>query len=194
MKYALPFDDPLLPNFAEYVISDGFLPHETIRILEHWDNKKVEKAAVSGEEKYNEELRKSSLIGLEPSDDTHWIYERIASLATSVNAQRYGFELRGFLEPLQLMEYKTGDLFDWHMDFSAGEVSHRKLSITVQLSDAESYEGGDLQFMINKEAENAPRRIGSVIVFPSFIRHRVTEVTSGTRYSIVAWLSGPPYR
>jgi len=74
------------------------------------------------------------------------------------------------------------------------EISHRKLSVTVQLSDEDSYEGGDLQFMINNRIENAPRKKGTVIVFPSFILHRVTEVTKGKRNSIVGWLSGPPFR
>ncbi len=98
------------------------------------------------------------------------------------------------MEPLQLAEYESDEFFDWHLDFGAAEVSHRKLSVTVQLSDEDSYEGGDLQFRINNRIETAPRRKGTVIVFPSFILHRVTKVSSGKRNSIVAWLSGSPYR
>lgn len=194
MQYVLPFDPPLLPDFCEFVVYDGFLPHEADRIRDLWLDDSSEQATVSGEEKYSEELRKSSVMFLEPSQTTQWIYERIAGLAANCNTQRYRFELNGFLQPLQLTEYKTGQFFDWHMDFHAAEISHRKLSVTVQLSDEESYEGGDLQFMINNRIENAPRRKGTVVVFPSFILHRVTKVMSGTRNSIVGWLSGPPFR
>lgn len=80
------------------------------------------------------------------------------------------------------------------MDFGAGEISHRKLSISVQLSGSEEYEGGDLQFMINQNTVSVPRTKGTVVIFPSFILHRVTPITQGLRQSVVAWLAGPPYR
>ena len=194
MKYVLPFDPSLLPDFCEFVVFDGFLPHEADRIRDLWLDENSEQAIVSGADKYNEELRKSSVLFLDPSETTQWMYERINALASSCNSQRYRFDLNGFLQPLQLTEYVTGQYFDWHMDFHAAEISHRKLSVTVQLSDEDAYEGGDLQFMINNRTESAPRRKGTVIVFPSFILHRVTEVTEGKRNSIVGWLSGPPYR
>ena len=194
MKYTLPFDPLLLPDFCEFVVFDGFIPHEVDRIGNLWEDQVAEKATISGRDKYNQELRKSSVMFLEPSEKTQWIYERITSLALTCNAQRYRFDLNGFLQPLQLTKYEEEDFFEWHMDFHSGEISHRKLSLTVQLSDESSYEGGDLQFMINNRTVSAPRGKGSVIVFPSFILHRVTKVTVGTRNSIVGWLSGPPYR
>lgn len=66
--------------------------------------------------------------------------------------------------------------------------------MTIQLSEADAYEGGDVQFMINNNIENAPREKGIIIIFPSFIMHCVTPITKGTRQSIVGWVSGPPYR
>ena len=35
---------------------------------------------------------------------------------------------------------------------------------------------------------------GSVIVFPSFVWHRVKPVTKGVRYSLVAWSIGYPFK
>jgi predicted 2-oxoglutarate/Fe(II)-dependent dioxygenase YbiX len=35
---------------------------------------------------------------------------------------------------------------------------------------------------------------GSICVFPSFVWHRVTPVTSGTRYSLVIWNIGHPFK
>jgi PKHD-type hydroxylase len=80
------------------------------------------------------------------------------------------------------------------MDFGAGEISHRKLSLTVQLSDPNDYEGGKLQFMIDRHVDDAPAQRGTVIVFPLFVMHRVTPVERGVRRSIVGWVSGLPYR
>ena len=69
----------------------------------------------------------------------------------------------------------------------------RKLSIIIQLSDPTTYEGGDFQF---KELEQPQgfRDQGSILVFPSYNVHRITEVTGGTRNSIVCWMEGPRWR
>ena len=190
------FGLPLKQNFAEFIYYTGlFLPHEINKILNFWEEDKTIKATLSGgEDKYNEELRKSSVMFIDNTPENDWIYNRLASLAINCNNERYWFDLLGFHQELQLTRYSEGDFFDWHLDFGAGEISARKLSMTIQLSDEDSYEGGDLQFMINNKIENAPRKKGTIVIFPSFIMHRVTPITKGTRQSIVGWVSGPPYR
>ena len=35
---------------------------------------------------------------------------------------------------------------------------------------------------------------GSIVVFPSFIWHRVKPITKGTRYSLVMWNCGYPFK
>ena len=133
-------------------------------------------------------------MAIKPEGEHEWIYKKMMQIAIASNNERYWFDLLGFHEELQLTKYVEGDLFDWHLDFGVGDVSNRKLSITVQLSDPDEYEGGDLQFMINTNVVSAPREKGTIIVFPSFSMHRVTEITKGVRQSIVGWVSGPPYR
>jgi PKHD-type hydroxylase len=77
----------------------------------------------------------------------------------------------------------------------------RKISITINLSKPESYEGGNLKFDFGPHAtkerfhecmEIRPR--GSIIVFPSFLHHQVTPVKKGTRYSLVVWVLGQPFK
>jgi len=80
------------------------------------------------------------------------------------------------------------------MDIGKGKYSKRKISITVQLSDPDEYEGGDFEFLIGKEIIKLPRKKGCAIVFPSYFLHRVTPVTKGTRKSLVLWGSGQPFR
>ena len=45
---------------------------------------------------------------------------------------------------------------------------------------------------LRKAKEILPK--GSIIVFPSFVWHRVKPVTSGTRYSLVVWHLGRPFK
>lgn len=191
------FGLPLKHHFVDYVYYEGlFLPHEIDRILNFWDDQKIIKATVSGgeENSHDNDLRKSSVMFIDNTPENDWIYQKLAQLAIKTNNERYWFDILGFHQELQLTKYSTGDFFDWHLDFGAGAISARKLSMTIQLSDSDEYEGGDLQFMMNNKIENAPRKKGTIIIFPSFIMHRVTPITKGTRQSIVGWVSGPPYR
>ena len=109
-----------------------------------------------------------------------------ASVATSLL-----FDISS-VEPPQLAEYATGDKYDWHLDYGPGHAAFRKLSVSVQLSDPKDYEGGELEMW---PSTVAPRGQGALIVFPSFLPHRVRPVTRGVRYSLVAWAVGrTPYR
>lgn len=75
-------------------------------------------------------------------------------------------------------------------------ASHRKLSVTVQLSDPADYEGGDFKFHqeLPQPDRSALRQQGTLLVFPSILRHRVEPVTRGTRHVLVAWYEGPKWR
>jgi len=70
----------------------------------------------------------------------------------------------------------------------------RKLSLSVQLSDPAQYEGCDLEFHGGNRTETAPRDRGAVIAFPSYVLHRVTPCTKGTRKALVAWTTGPQFK
>lgn len=75
----------------------------------------------------------------------------------------------------------------------------RKLSLTLNLTDPTTYEGGDFMFDLGVNAGSIitvkeAREQGSVIVFPSFLYHCVSPVTSGVRYSLVNWTLGRPFK
>lgn len=73
---------------------------------------------------------------------------------------------------------------------------HRKLSCVINLSDPDSYVGGDFEMTDVGNQPHYPdiRQMGTVFYFPSFFRHRVTPVIRGKRYSLVAWFDGPKWR
>lgn len=78
----------------------------------------------------------------------------------------------------------------------------RKLSMSINLNSPEEYTGGDLKFdlglHVNKNERfkifNEIKPQGSIVVFPSFVDHCVTPVLTGTRYSLVVWYLGRPFK
>lgn len=76
----------------------------------------------------------------------------------------------------------------------------RKLSVTINLSSPEDYIGGDLKFDFGEHQKNKfktcddAKKRGTIVVFPSFVYHQVTPIKKGTRYSLVAWVLGKPFR
>lgn len=141
------------------------------------------------------EGRASRVAAVPRREQTLSLYKSLASIAETVNRETYNFALDGFFEDIQFAEYPEGaGFFDWHLDVGQS-VHHRKLSIIVQLSDEDEYEGGELQTMVSEQGiQTAPKSRGTVIIFPSFLLHRVTPVTSGIRRSLVCWASGPAFR
>lgn len=192
----LPFDPPQLENFVEASwIEHYFSNKECDTIIDLFKKKQSLQAQVSDEGIHVPELRKSMVCAIEPNNEEYQgLIVKLAQLAIQVNAQKYQFELSGIYEPLQIAKYGVNDLFDWHSDFSMGDASTRKLSLSVQLSSPSDYEGGDLQIMKNTQVINTPRTRGTVIIFPSFVQHRVTPITNGERMSFVAWIAGPHFK
>lgn len=137
-------------------------------------------------------IRDSQVCYIKVCDESVWIYEKLEKILFDLN-RNYKFELNGFHEGLQVAEYRSpGGHYTWHNDLGTGLFSARKLSMTIQLSDADEYEGGELELMVSSEP--APKEIGSLIVFPSYLEHRVKPVTSGLRRSLVGWVSGPAFK
>ena len=82
----------------------------------------------------------------------------------------------------------------WHQDYGGPLSISRKLSLVVQLSDPFEYEGGNLQIKTGQEEQNVRKQRGLIVAFPSYVLHQVTPVTTGSRQSLVAWVSGPAFK
>jgi PKHD-type hydroxylase len=110
-------------------------------------------------------------------------------------ATEWGFSLTG-QEKTQVCRYKSIDegYYDWHVDaYPPQNGTQRKLSCVILLNDAENFEGGVLELKGLDEQITFTKQ-GSVIVFPSFIEHKVTPVTKGVRYTAVVWALGPAFK
>ena len=139
----------------------------------------------------DENYRVCTTTFIEENAASTFLFERIRRLAQSLN-RNYNFRLGGFTEPLHFITYEPGGHFEWHSDLSAGLTSTRKISISIQLSEAHEYAGGDFEFCPHGEIGEF-RGIGNALAFPSYLPHRVSPVTSGRRHAVVAWIHGDAF-
>jgi len=141
------------------------------------------------------DIRKSKVAWVVDTqvDELIWRY------VTMANNLMFGFDIRKDFA-VQYTTYKGEDEghYDWHqdMDFINDKYSDRKLSVVIQLSDGSEYEGGDFLFEFNTDIHKVEgfRTKGSILVFPSFLKHKVEKVTNGTRNSLVSWVMGPNFK
>lgn len=123
--------------------------------------------------------------------DTNWLYHKLMTAAAEANERFWQFDITGFFQNLQLLSYEatTQQHYSWHLDIGPGADNGRKISISVQLSSPSDYAGGALEFNYGRVQE-ASRERGAVVLFPSYVLHRVAPVTSGQRWALVGWVQG----
>jgi len=131
------------------------------------------------------------------SEDIIWFYEKLAEAIKGHNERFFGYDLNG-IETVQFSNYDCEDkgFYTQHKDTIDLNFQERKLSCTIQLTDEDSYEGGDV--IIYTDSFERPttlcRKRGSITFFPSYIIHEVKPVTYGIRNSLVAWVLGPHFK
>jgi PKHD-type hydroxylase len=203
------FKSAVPPRICDDIIKYGLSQAETMARTGGYGDRELTKQEIKDLKK----KRNSDLVWL---NDT-WIYKELHPYINTANKNAgWDFEWDRS-ESCQFTKYKLGQYYDWHCDgwnkpYERGGPDHpehgkvRKLSMTCQLTDGSEYEGGELEFDFrnyepNKRKENnhvvqakeiLPK--GSIIVFPSFVWHRVKPVTKGTRYSLVMWNLGYPFK
>lgn len=146
----------------------------------------------------NPNIRRSGLNWMPNTSETSWVFEILAHVVSSLNAQFFRFNLIGFGEHIQLTHYDESEqgMYGWHVDMGPHtNAPCRKLSIVMQLSDPVDYEGGVLEIQPHgKDIIKMRKQRGLIVAFPSWTLHQVTPVTQGNRQSLVAWISGPPFK
>lgn len=179
-----------------YWFQEGFTKEELDKIYTDVAELPIRKATTFSNDGDNS-VRSSSVKWIPQNDQWEWLYRRLMDLAVEANDELWKFDLVSAPELIQYTEYYAdeGGHYDWHQDIGPNEGSHRKVSITVQLSDSDEYDGGDLQLWYGANSVvNAARGAGVVVVFPSYMMHRVSKVTKGTRRSFVLWVGGEHYK
>ena len=144
----------------------------------------------------NPTIRKSKVKWIPQNETFEWLYDLIKELAVEANSI-WKFDIHTIIENIQYTEYYAADNghYTWHQDIGPGNASKRKISVTIQLSDATEYEGGDLQIWRGGNSiQTAPRGAGVSVLFPSYMMHRVSPMKRGIRKSLVLWIGGSHYK
>ena len=212
-NYFWYFKSALTSRFCDEVIKYALEKKDTMAITGGYGRERnLDKKPLDKDEVRNLKYKRNSdLVWLNDA----WIYKEIHPLVHQANKNAgWNFEW-DFSEPCQFTKYKLNQYYDWHCDSwdkiydAPNTPSHgkiRKLSMTCQLTDGSEYSGGELEFdfrqyepphrdesiHLRKATEILPK--GSIIIFPSFLWHRVKPVTRGTRYSLVVWHLGYPFK
>lgn len=129
-----------------------------------------------------------------PNKTTNYIYNRLRQLVNKLNNEFWNYNLIDFGEPLKFIEYNSINegKISFHSDIGGSmKTNFRKLTIIIQLSNINNYEGGELN-IYNPNKNIIPKEQGTVIIFPSFLIHNVNKVTKGIRNSIVIFAHGMP--
>jgi PKHD-type hydroxylase len=181
-----------------------------------WENSKVEigDTETTAEERVTGRKLSYGPNGKERISDIawttkDWVYDLVWPYMYEANKNSgWKYDIQA-AEGMQITRYSKGGFYEFHMDGRSDNLSvydkpeneflHgrvRKLSMSIILND--NFEGGELEFASYRKGDCEVRSVdekgGTVIVFPSFMEHRIAEVTKGTRYSLVVWFVGPPFK
>ena len=211
-------------NYKYWYFKQALSPKICDEIIQHGLSKKdKEQVAFTGDAKFKRDLIKKPLTKKELKDlrkirnsnitwlDDPWIYEAIQPFVHMANKNAgWNFDW-DWSDPCQFTRYSKKQFYGWHCDSwdrpyteeGPTKGKTRKLSVTVSLSDPKDYQGGELEFDYRNKNPNEKRNFvkcteiaprGSIVVFPSFMWHRVCPVKRGTRYSLVMWNLGFPFK
>ncbi len=217
-NYYYYFQSALSPKICDDILEYGKKHQAEMAVTGGVENVIKTKGKLDKKDIKNiQKKRKSDIVWM----NDRWIYKEIHPFIHDANRLAgWNFDW-DWSESCQFTKYGVGQYYGWHCDswdqpysrpqnadgtwpMDHGKI--RKLSVTISLCDPSEYVGGNLEFdfrnsmdtewkkgKTTKECvEIRPR--GSIIVFPSFVWHRVTPVTKGTRYSLVIWNLGYPFR
>jgi len=147
----------------------------------------------------SDDYRRSKIRFLESSNsDFDFLFDDIWKMGIQANRDWFNFHITN-LSFIQLAEYDSSYKGEYkrHHDvfWINNSIYHRKLTCVIQLSDPNTYEGGDFEIFNQNQKPNKEeiREQGTVIFIPSFIEHQATPVTYGTRHSLAVWFEGPKW-
>ena len=204
-----------LTNFA---LSRNFLIHNSIKVESAFSEEEVDLVVASlqsGEKEQGQvgtieaeaetllKFRSSKISFINYSKEYSWLFDKFNKIIQNVNEEYYNFDLNGY-DYVQYSEYLANENghYDYHIDLMIDMIPqkeydflYRKLSFSLCLNQqGNDYSGGDFKIKTGAEEDSVKLNKGDMIVFPSFILHKVEPVTEGVRKSLVGWVTGPKFK
>jgi PKHD-type hydroxylase len=199
MNFPIPQFTPQVEPYC--VWGKAFTPEECDSIIEICETLEFQKGRVGGDPNGGviDDVRNSDITWLHPTHDNDWIHKRLSSLMSRINYDKFQVDLDCF-DGFQYSKYGPDQHYGWHTDTIIAPPNaeqHRKLSMSLMLTDPADYEGGELLLAPNgdnQKATSIKRDKGDLVVFYSHTPHKVVPVTKGERVTLVSWALGPKLR
>jgi len=199
------FKKAIPDHICDDIVKYGLQTREEMAVTGGYGNQKLNQRQVKDLKK----KRDSNIVWIAEN----WVYKELHPFIRQASTRAdWNFQW-DFSEACQFTKYNKGQYYDWHCDSWGGAYNNpnnpnthgktRKLSVTLSLSDEKDYKGGELEFDFRNMDPDKKRNTkickeirpkGSLVVFPSFVWHRVKPVTKGSRYSLVIWNLGRPFQ
>jgi PKHD-type hydroxylase len=186
---------------GEWCYYKSFFTHEECELILSQCKQLIPKKGSLGRyNTYDSNIRKSQIAFFDKDmKEFKWVFDKLWNLVEEGNKIWFDVDINNF-HNIQFSEYcasYNGEYKKHHDVFWINDTnSHRKISLIVQLSDPNEYEGGDFEFFDLTEYpdKNDIKAKGTVLLFPSFHNHCANMVTKGVRYSLASWIEGPKWR
>lgn len=168
------------------------IPSDVCDIIKNTLDKDLHQGKVGENKLYNNKIRNVDIS----FQSSNWINALLIGFIRYANHSNFSYDLSDAdKEDLQLSRYSEGSFYGKHADYADNEgqiLKTRKLSLSLQLSDENEYEGGELILYnhLKSDVIKACKSKGSLIIFDSRMAHEITPVKSGVRYSLVKWYHG----
>ena len=143
-----------------------------------------------------ESVRSVNLVDVNFIESNDWIYRKIITNVYNANEKWWNFDISGIEQKFMIGKYKkknTGKYLP-HTDYSQIGMFPRKITVIVQLTDPNKYEGCSTKLFYQESPEVVSKELGSMTMFPSYTLHEVEPVTKGSRYAMFGWIYGPHWK
>ena len=153
-----------------------------------------DKGLTKGKTREESDVRDSKISWLYSVDKIDWVFRRVTDITLNLNERFFNFDLFGINEGFQFTNYEApSGKYGKHVDRGLN-IPVRKLSISIQLTNPEEYEGGELYLYQDEKEVVMEKTQGTLIIFPSYVLHEVMPVTKGERNSLVTWVTGKQFK
>ena len=200
MKSFYKFNSLTNPNEGTSLVKfSGAFSHNECTMIQMLENYlDIKNVGTSTANTIESKTRRSKAGWIQYEKNIDWLFEKLVAYGRKANNEVFRFNIDGLHEPLQYTIYEENNegFYNWHLDIGVyNEMTvTRKMSMSMVLNDPDEYDGGDLEIWGSSGVVTAPREQGTPAFFPSFLLHRVTPVTRGTRKSLVVWFGGPNWQ
>ena len=178
---------------------ENALSNQFLNEVENYSTKSIEATIGKNQEKID--IIRSCKVGWINSKE---VKSKVSKIVEILGKDVFGYDMfEEGIEPIQYTTYSYNknrlykDHYNWHMDSSFEDFGNtdRKLSFSLQLSEPEEYGGCNLEFFGAKGLDkNVFRAKGTLVIFPSFMYHKVTPIERGVRKVLVGWVRGPKFK